>query len=167
MRILKKLALAALLVTVVMATSAMAQEAEHKTESLWSLFRSTGFVGMLIVALSIAGTALSIQYGIEMREDQLAPPHLVAEVEDLINQGEIEQAAQVATADPSYFGKVMGAGLAHVGHGVEEGINSLEVKAMEAAFELNAKISYISLVGNLGPLVGLLGTVTGMISAFQ
>jgi biopolymer transport protein ExbB len=167
MRILKMFLLVALIVTVVTALPALADEPAHTTKSLWALFRATGVVGILIVTLSIAGTALSIQYGIEIREEQLAPPHLVAEVEDLINQGEIEQAAQVAGADPSYFGKVMASGLNHVGHGVEEGINSLEVKAMEAAFDLNAKISYISLVGNLGPLIGLLGTVTGMISSFQ
>ncbi len=168
MRVLKVLLMVAAFVAIVGVGSAMAAEAEvHKSESLWELFKSTGVVGILIVLTSIAGTALSIQYGIEIREDQLAPPHLLAEIEDLINQGEIEQAAQVAAADPSYFGRIMASGLQHVGHGLEEGINSLEVKAMEAAFDLNAKISYVSLVGNLGPLIGLLGTVTGMISSFQ
>jgi len=139
----------------------------HQGKSLWELFKSTGAVGVLLVLLSIAGTAISIQYGIEMREDQLAPPHLVAEVEELIGQGEIEQAQQVAAADPSYFGKVMGSALHHAGTSVEDGIHQMEVIAMEETFKLNSKISYVSLVGNLGPLVGLLGTVTGMISSFQ
>jgi biopolymer transport protein ExbB len=162
------LVIALLVVGVFLTATALAEGGEaHQSKSLWELFRATGIVGILIVTLSIAGTALSIEHAIHIREDQLAPPHLVAEVEDLINQGEIEQAAQVAQADPSYFGKIVGAGLTHVGTSLEEGVNSLETKAMEETFNLNAKISYISLVGNLGPLIGLLGTVTGMISSFQ
>jgi biopolymer transport protein ExbB len=160
-----------LVVGVFFAATAIAAEhgggEAHQSKSLWDLFKSTGVVGILIVMLSVAGTALAIEQGIHIREDQLAPPHLVQEVEDLVNQGELEQAAQVAAADPSYFGKIMGSGLQHVGTSLEEGINSMETKAMEETFNLNAKISYISLVGNLGPLIGLLGTVTGMISSFQ
>jgi len=145
---------------------AFAQE-HHQSKSLWQLFKSTGPVGVMLVMLSIAGTAVSIQYGIEIREDQIAPPHLIAEVEELIGQGEVEQAQQVAAADPSYFGRVMGQALTHAGTSVEDAIHQMEVTAMEETFKLNSKISYVSLVGNLGPLVGLLGTVTGMISSFQ
>ena len=43
----------------------------------------------------------------------------------------------------------------------------MELSATEETFKLNAKISYLNLIGNLGPLIGLLGTVTGMIGAFQ
>ena len=43
----------------------------------------------------------------------------------------------------------------------------MEESAAVEAFRLNSKISYVSLVGNIGPLLGLLGTVTGMISSFQ
>jgi biopolymer transport protein ExbB len=171
MRFAGKIVLLALvMVMVFMAGDALAQhggDAAHQGKSLWELFKSTGAVGILIVILSVAGTAISIQYGLEMREDQLAPPHLVAEVEELIGQGEIEQAQQVASADPSYFGRVMGSALGQAGNGVENAIHQMEVVAMEETFKLNAKISYVSLVGNLGPLVGLLGTVTGMISSFQ
>ena len=173
MRFTKMFVIAILLVGVVLTATALAAdahpggEAAHQGKSLWQLFKSTGIVGILIVGLSIGGTALTIEYAIHFREDQLAPPHLVAEVEDLINQGELEQAAQVASADPSYFGKIVGAGLTHVGTSLEDGINSLETVAQEESFKLTAKVSNLSLVGNLGPLIGLLGTVTGMISSFQ
>ncbi len=46
-------------------------------------------------------------------------------------------------------------------------IGSLEQAAAEEAFKVQAKISYLSLLGNVAPLLGLLGTVTGMISSFQ
>jgi len=164
-----KLALFALLmITAVMATDAYASgDAHGGGKTLWELFRATGPVGIMLVILSIAGTAVSIQYGLEIKEENVAPPHLVAEIEELIGQGEIEQAQQVAIADPSYFGRVMGTALQHAGTSVEDAIHQMEVTAMEETFKLNSKISYVSLVGNLGPLVGLLGTVTGMISSFQ
>jgi biopolymer transport protein ExbB len=43
----------------------------------------------------------------------------------------------------------------------------MEQVAAEETFKLNAKISNLSLIGNVAPLLGLLGTVTGMISSFQ
>jgi len=46
-------------------------------------------------------------------------------------------------------------------------IGALEQAAAEEGFKVNAKISYLSLIGNIGPLLGLMGTVTGMISSFQ
>ncbi len=168
MRVTKVVAIALLFVVGVMVADAFASGGHAgQSRSLWELFKATGPVGVMIVMLSVAGMALSIQYGLEIREDQLAPPHLVAEIEELIGQGEIEQAQQVAAADPSYFGKVMAASLTHAATSVDDGIHQMEITAMEETFKLNAKISYVSLVGNLGPLVGLLGTVTGMISSFQ
>src|SRR6185369_428545 len=55
--------------------------------------------------------------------------------------------------------------LRHAGY--ELMIGSLEQAAAEEAFKVQAKISYLSLLGNVAPLLGLLGTVTGMISSFQ
>jgi biopolymer transport protein ExbB len=51
--------------------------------------------------------------------------------------------------------------------GYQEMIVGLEAAATEETFKLNTKISYLSLIGNVAPLLGLLGTVTGMISSFQ
>ena len=51
--------------------------------------------------------------------------------------------------------------------GYEEMVGVLEQTAAEETFKLNAKISYLSLLGNVAPLLGLLGTVTGMITSFQ
>jgi biopolymer transport protein ExbB len=51
--------------------------------------------------------------------------------------------------------------------GFEEAKHGMDESAAVEGFKLNAKLSYLSLVGNIGPLLGLLGTVTGMISSFQ
>jgi biopolymer transport protein ExbB len=51
--------------------------------------------------------------------------------------------------------------------GYEEAMRGMQETAALQSFKLTAKLSYLSLVGNIGPLLGLLGTVTGMISSFQ
>jgi biopolymer transport protein ExbB len=136
--------------------------------TVWFLFKQTGIVGMVILLLSIIGTALAIQYGMEIREQNILPPYLVEEVEHLVEDGEYEEAATLCEKGDSYYAKILFAGFQAVGlGGADAPIEAMETVAVEETFKLNAKISYINLIGNLGPLVGLLGTVTGMISSFQ
>lgn len=142
--------------------------ADSGKKTLWELFKSTGIVGIIIVILSIVGTALSIQYGMELREQNVLPPYLVQEIDQLVEEEDYEGAASLCEKGDSYFAKILLAGFQAVGVGDANGpLDAMELAATEEAFKLNAKISYINLMGNLGPLVGLLGTVTGMISSFQ
>jgi biopolymer transport protein ExbB len=137
-------------------------------KTLWELFKATGIVGIVIVLLSIVGTALSIQYGMEIREQNLLPPYLVQEIDQLVEEEDYEGAAALCEKGDSYFAKILLAGFQAVGVGDSHApMEAMDFTAAEETFKLNAKISYINLMGNLGPLVGLLGTVTGMISSFQ
>jgi biopolymer transport protein ExbB len=162
------IALVALVCLVVFSDVAFASETEVKKRTLWELFQATGVVGWLIVILSIIGTALSIDHGLHLRESTLLPPYLVQEIDQLIEEEDYEGAASLCEKNDSYFAKILLAGFQSVGlGGTDQVIAAMEQTASEETFKLNAKISYINLIGNLGPLVGLLGTVTGMISSFQ
>ena len=137
-------------------------------KTLWELFKATGVVGIIIVLLSVAGVAMSIQYGMEIREQNLLPPYLVQEIDQLVEEEDYEGAAALCEKGDSYFSKILLAGFQAVGVGdASAPMEAMEFSATEESFKLNAKISYVNLIGNLGPLVGLLGTVTGMISSFQ
>jgi biopolymer transport protein ExbB len=150
---------------------AFAEGAGHDAggkKTLWELFKATGPVGVIIVLLSISGTALSIQNGMELREQNVLPPYLVQEIDQLVEEQDYEGAASLCEKGESYFSRILLAGFQAVGVGdANAPVEAMEVAAQEEAFKMNAKISYINLLGNLGPLVGLLGTVTGMISSFQ
>jgi biopolymer transport protein ExbB len=136
-------------------------------KSWFDLFKTTGVVGILLLLCSIIGTALLIQHLVTMNEANLMNTELLGEVENLLVEGNFDEAFSMAEADNTYAGKVLTGALARSSGGYEEARKGMEETATIEFFHLNAKISYLSLIGNIGPLLGLLGTVTGMISSFQ
>ena len=74
---------------------------------------------------------------------------------------------ELAEEEGGYLSSLIASALQMRHAGYEEMIQGLEAAASEQAFKLNTKISYLSLIGNVAPLLGLLGTVTGMITSFQ
>ena len=138
-----------------------------ESKSWFELFKTTGVVGLLLLTCSIIGTALLLQYLITINEQNLMNPQLVSDLEGMLGEGKIDDAYALVEEDPSYAGKVFAAALSRSGGGFEEARKGMEEATTVEMFHLNAKLSYLSLIGNIGPLLGLLGTVTGMISSFQ
>ncbi|NUN49635.1 MAG: MotA/TolQ/ExbB proton channel family protein [Candidatus Brocadiae bacterium] len=143
------------------------EEVEVHKKSWWDLFQTTGPVGIMLVAVSVAGTALSIQYAVNLRQEKLGPPHLISELETLLAEKNFEQTLSICDADRSYLARIVAGAVVRGEAGYEEMKKGMEESISEEAFRLNAKISYIALIGNIAPLLGLLGTVTGMVTSFQ
>jgi len=150
------------------ASVAFAQDGhEVARKSLWDLLKSTGVVGVLLVLTSMIGTALLIQYLVNLNEVKIGNPALLSEVDALLAENDLDGAFTLAQSDQSYAAKVMAGAIGRSVGGYEEAMRGREESAALQGFKLTAKLSYLSLVGNIGPLLGLLGTVTGMISSFQ
>ena len=157
----------AVLALFVVAGTAFAQEGETQTKSWLALFQTTGFVGYLMLGVSMVGTALVIEHLVNLRREKLAPAALADEVEALMNEGKYDEVIEICDVEAGYLGNLIGSALRMRHAGYEEMVGGLEAAAAEEATKLNVKISYLSLLGNVAPLLGLLGTVTGMISSFQ
>jgi biopolymer transport protein ExbB len=108
-----------------------------------------------------------IQFLVNINPEKLGNAGLLAEVDSLLSEGQVDEALSIAQSDTTYAGKIMAGALSRSYGGTEEIKKGMEEATTTESFRLNAKISYLSLVGNIGPLLGLLGTVTGMISSFQ
>jgi biopolymer transport protein ExbB len=71
------------------------------------------------------------------------------------------------TTDESVLGQVLSAGLAKLSRGYNKALEGMQEVGEEEAMKLEHRLSYMALIGNLAPMVGLLGTVHGMIESFQ
>ena len=166
-RVLQVVSTVAMVALCVGVAFAQEGEAEVHTKSWFDLFKSTGLVGILLVLTSMIGTAILIQYIVNFNEQKIGNPTLLSEVDALLSENDLDGAFTLAQSDQSYAGKVISGAIGRSVGGYEEAKHGMEEAAAVESFKLVAKTSYLSLVGNIGPLLGLLGTVTGMISSFQ
>ncbi|MBI3271930.1 MAG: MotA/TolQ/ExbB proton channel family protein [Planctomycetes bacterium] len=168
-RILPTLALAFIVFVFAGSVAFAAEEGDtvHAKKTWWDLFKTTGLVGILIVGCSVTGVALTIENLVNLKEEKLAPPDVIGELEGLLEEGRMDEALQLCDSDKSYLGNVVAGGVLMAGSSFDEMLKGMEQAAAEETFKVNTKISYLSLLGNIAPLLGLLGTVTGMVSSFQ
>ena len=135
--------------------------------SFWGILVAGGPVGMLIVLLSIAAVALVIEHLVTIRASILMPPGLDEEVHALLAAGRPAQAHERCRAQPGFLSYVLGAGLAEADGGWPAIEKAMEDAVVEQSARLFRKIEYLSVIGNIAPMMGLLGTVIGMIFAFR
>jgi hypothetical protein len=94
-----------------------------------------------MLLLFLLGSTLTIMYFLEMRIDKLAPPAVVQDIENAINNGELDRAFEVSTQEHCYFGQIMAGGLMMKDISYEQMITGMEHVAAEEGFKINARIS--------------------------
>jgi biopolymer transport protein ExbB len=162
-----------LLALTAFAGPALAQEEEADAgggksgQSLFDMFMAGGTIGMFIVALNVIALALAIEYFASMRRDKLIPPEILGELEVLFEDEEYEEALELCEAEPSYFTNVVASGLPRMNSGYDTMMETMAGTADSETFRLNAKVGYLTLICAVAPMLGLLGTVQGMIMAFN
>jgi biopolymer transport protein ExbB len=131
-------------------------------------FKSLGIPGIVVLgAISISMVALIVMLLLDLRTSAVVPAGFVEEFTDTVNKRQFKQAFDLARADSSFLGRVLTAGMSRLQYGLED--------AREAATNMLDTIksgkdqlnSYLSVIGTVGPLLGLVGTVYGMIKAFM
>lgn len=137
----------------------------HKTGLFSLILGNMDPIFFTIVALSIAGLTLIIQGFIKNRQTVMMPEGSTEQIREMINQRKFKELLEYTRADPSFISKVL-----HPALNRAPAFNAMK-EAMETAIgeqtaEKFRSIEYLNIIGNLGPLLGLLGTVLGMIYAF-
>lgn len=130
------------------------------------LISAGGSVGYVIIGLSVAMLALIIEHLLSIRRGALIPMKLAEEAHQLVAAQQYQQAAALCQQRPSFLGFVVASGLNEAPLGYAAVEKAMEDAAAEQAARLFRKIEYLSVIGVIAPMLGLLGTVWGMILAF-
>ncbi|HEX4591545.1 MAG TPA: MotA/TolQ/ExbB proton channel family protein, partial [Gemmataceae bacterium] len=134
----------------------------------WHIVKSAGPIfGPLLLFLSIALVALIVMLSMDLRLSVAIPPTFVEQFTDTVNKRKFKEAFELARADPSFLGKVLTGGMSRLQYGIEDARDAAQnmVESLRSSKEqLN---NYTAVISSLGPLVGLVGTVFGMILAFK
>lgn len=148
--------------------NAGAEPAPPQTKSfLMYAIEASGLVGFIILLLSIYMVALVIRLFMEFRVNEAVPPPLVEKLEGAIKERKFQEAYDVCREDNSYLARLVRTGVANLPIGRAEAKEAMNAASDEVLVTMESKVSYLAVVGSLGPMLGLLGTVWGMILAFQ
>lgn len=131
------------------------------------MFVDGGAIGYVIVGLSFVMLALVFEHWLTIRRGTLMPRGMAEDIQHLIQQGQFQVAADRCRASPSLLGYLLGAGLSEVELGYSAVEKAMEDAAAEQSARLMRKIEYLSIISTVAPMLGLMGTVWGMILAFM
>jgi biopolymer transport protein ExbB len=130
------------------------------------LFIQGGAIGWLLWLISVATLAIIIEHFISIRRANLMPDLIREEIVNLFEQRQYRDAIDLTSTQPDMLSYLIHSALVEAPHGYASMERAMEEAAEERTTRLLRKIEWLNLIGNIGPMLGLLGTVWGMIRAF-
>ena len=151
-------------------TAAVGAALTKNNSSLWDLIVMGGWTMIPLGILSFLMVVFVVQNFISLREKRLLHTEMLPDLLEMMLKKNVRSALVYCRKNPSMFTNIFGAGLERCMKGdvdfakVHE---SVEEASLEQVTQLMKPIDYLSIIGATSPMLGLLGTVSGMIKAFQ
>jgi biopolymer transport protein ExbB len=162
----------AMAVTLLFANVASAQESGGEQATGGNLvtfmLSALGWVfGPLLLAISVAMFALVVLLFLDLRMSSAIPPGFVDEFTDTVNKRKFKEAFDMARNDPSFLGQVLTAGMSRLQYGLEDAREAAMNTLESIKSDKEQKNNYTAVIATIGPMLGLVGTVYGMIKSFS
>ena len=119
-----------------------------------------------ILLCSIIVVAISIERFITLKTERIVPAGQLAQVWQQLRNKELDGERLKALRDSSPLGYILASGISNSGHGRDVMKDSIEESAGQVIHQLERFLSILGTIANTTPLLGLLGTVLGMIQVF-
>jgi biopolymer transport protein ExbB len=125
-----------------------------------------GWIMVLILGSSVVVLAICIERFFTLNPKKIAPPHLLATVWKQLKAGELDADRLKTLRQSSPLGRILAAGLGNAYHGRDVMKESIEEAAGHVVHDLERYLNTLGTIAAISPLLGLLGTVLGMIRVF-
>ncbi len=142
-------------------------------ENLFDLIRAGGWAMFPLFAMLFAVIALAVYLFLDLRRGTFLPKALVEQLREASSRGDLNGISENAGASPSCLGQVVNGAADFIfdrGYQVLDG-DSIFDQMADASRDFNRRrvslLNYLSVISQAAPMLGLLGTVSGMIKAFQ
>lgn len=149
---------------VVMNEAAAEAEALGGGDGFFAVVAKGGVIGialwLALAALSVAGTHLIVDSFLKIKEKRFMPDGLADGVRNALETNDLEKAKVFCAGEPGALSNILLAGF------ISQDEDAVSVAAELESEKLMQRVNYLNTVGNLAPMLGLLGTVQGMIMAF-
>lgn len=156
---------------VVADTGAAPAPKKGSSTGFYAVMTGSGFVGMLLWFALFGSGAAAIYFIVDcfilIRPQKIMPHQLIEKVQAAMAEGDVMKALQACESEPGPMANVLTAGFSHVEEGYEVIEEAVGTAADLETERLMQRLNWISVCANLAPMLGLLGTVQGMIMAFE
>lgn len=133
---------------------------------MYDLVIAGGWLMLPLILCSLAVLVISIERFIVLRTNNVTPDNLLGQVWHWLKQQDVTAEKLLELRNSSPLGRILAAGLSNSGHGREIMRDSIEEAATQVVHKLERYLSPLGTIAAIAPLIGLLGTVVGMIKVF-
>ena len=131
------------------------------------MIRASGIFGFLIMLVSFAMVAIIMMIALQLRRDNYLPTTFIEEFEQQLQAKDYQAAYETAKGSDSFIGRILAAGMGRLSRGYDEAVEQMQQVGEDETMAMEHKIGYLALIGSVAPMLGLLGTVQGMVLSFQ
>lgn len=137
--------------------------------TLWDMALNGGWIMLVLVLLLVLAIYIFIERFLTLngalkgQEDE----QFMEKIRELVHEGDVDAARNLAKETATPLGRMISKGFSRLGRPLPDIQAAIENEGQLEVARLEKRVSYVATVASLGPMIGFLGTVTGMITAFQ
>jgi biopolymer transport protein ExbB len=124
------------------------------------------FIWILIFGSSFATIAFIVDGVLSTGREKLLPTHVITGAQESIDEGDLGNAMAICEQNPGPLSNILLAGFNNIGEGYDTVQDSVAAATGLETEKIMQRVNYLNLCGQIAPMLGLLGTVTGMVKAF-
>jgi len=126
-----------------------------------------GWILAILLLLTVYAAYVFFERFLALRREKVGDERLMREIDAAVRRGQLEAALEAARVQGGTLGRFLLAGLSRMPYGVSAVDASLKAALLEEETRLSRGLEVLSVTAQVAPLLGLLGTVSGMIRAFN